>query len=400
MVLDNNHFKKFNACLYKFLWNRHFEAAKAPERIKRDIINTPINLGGFGMLDVKELDEGLKLKALGRLISTKHPFLNAVKLKIKWDNFFCPWIDPKVEAIAHEGIALLKKDRLKLLGLDKLEGNLKYLNLLGDTRISAIISELGKNSLAYFAIVSRGARKLGELDRREIELIGRHLPAAFLRETRKNIDLLRPNQVTASDQGLYYTGAAFKDLEKMSSKEIRTARSSKDPISLYKIGMVLNPGATLAWGNQLRKLTSARHKNVLLRVAHGEIYTNERLFKFHLADDAKCVNCDQVETLTHKVYECPYADRIWKETFRKTNQLRINPNENLDTVQRILGATENSSNLLITIHAEILSRILAVKSSSNYMVLPRLMVNSSLKFLRQRERNQAMKNLIDTLLEQ
>ena len=29
------HFKKINCILYKFIWNRHYLAAKAPERIRR-----------------------------------------------------------------------------------------------------------------------------------------------------------------------------------------------------------------------------------------------------------------------------------------------------------------------------------------------------------------------------
>ena len=55
-----DHFKKINALLYKFIWNRHYLAAKAPERVKREYTNTPVSLGGLGMLDVVDLDKGLK----------------------------------------------------------------------------------------------------------------------------------------------------------------------------------------------------------------------------------------------------------------------------------------------------------------------------------------------------
>ena len=49
----------FNGIMYKFLWNRNFNAAKAPERISREIINLPIKLGGFGMLNIEALDAGI-----------------------------------------------------------------------------------------------------------------------------------------------------------------------------------------------------------------------------------------------------------------------------------------------------------------------------------------------------
>ena len=34
--------KSLNSVLYKFLWNRHFEDAKALDRLSREIINAPI----------------------------------------------------------------------------------------------------------------------------------------------------------------------------------------------------------------------------------------------------------------------------------------------------------------------------------------------------------------------
>ena len=72
--LKSNHYKTVNALIYKYIWNRHYLAAKAPERIKRDILNKSIKLGGYGMLDVAALDESLKLRAIGRLLTSHHPF--------------------------------------------------------------------------------------------------------------------------------------------------------------------------------------------------------------------------------------------------------------------------------------------------------------------------------------
>ena len=36
--LNDNHIKMLNSVLYKFIWNRHYLAAKAPERVKREIV--------------------------------------------------------------------------------------------------------------------------------------------------------------------------------------------------------------------------------------------------------------------------------------------------------------------------------------------------------------------------
>ena len=56
-------------------------AAKAPERVKHEIVNKPVKFGGYGMLDVIKLDESLKIKALGRFFGTNHPFLRIIKSK-------------------------------------------------------------------------------------------------------------------------------------------------------------------------------------------------------------------------------------------------------------------------------------------------------------------------------
>ena len=88
LVLNETDFKRVNTILYKYIWNRHYLAAKAPERIKREIVNQPVNLGGLGMLDLKELDASLKIKAFGRLVNSNHPFLRLIKNNLKLNNFF------------------------------------------------------------------------------------------------------------------------------------------------------------------------------------------------------------------------------------------------------------------------------------------------------------------------
>ena len=102
MTLCPKSVKKLMAIMWKFLWNKNFLAARAPERIKRIIVNTPLWYGGLGMIDIEELDASLKLKALGRLVETLHPFLTLLKRQLKLDSFFLPRIESKVETVANK----------------------------------------------------------------------------------------------------------------------------------------------------------------------------------------------------------------------------------------------------------------------------------------------------------
>ena len=45
--------------IFKFLWNRNFRGNRAPERLKRSIMLTPIKYGGFGLVNTK----GLKFRS-------------------------------------------------------------------------------------------------------------------------------------------------------------------------------------------------------------------------------------------------------------------------------------------------------------------------------------------------
>ena len=93
--------------LYKFIWNRHYLAAKAPERIKREIVNKQVKYGGFGMLDVSELDLSLKRKAIGRLIQSKHPFLILIKASLDWRSFSKPKCSLTLVGMVTKGLELL-----------------------------------------------------------------------------------------------------------------------------------------------------------------------------------------------------------------------------------------------------------------------------------------------------
>ena len=116
MVLNDDHFKKLNGIFYKFIWNRHYLAAKAPERIKREIVNKPVKLGGLGMLDLAVLDKGLKLKAFARLTVSNHPFLKKIYEKINLSYFFFPESNFELERVSYIGTQLLKEIRLGLIG--------------------------------------------------------------------------------------------------------------------------------------------------------------------------------------------------------------------------------------------------------------------------------------------
>ena len=152
----------------------------------------------------------------------------------------------------------------------------------------------------------------------------------------------------------------------------------------YKCGMLLTPGETLNWTGKVRKLTSTKHKCAIMRVAHGDVYTNDRLFRFGLINDPKCNNCTEpIEARNHRLIDCPKAKEAWEYLEYYIDQLGLDPLSEI-TVENILGAgDETFSKLALTLRAELVSRLMT-KGSSIYNPLE--IVKASLKTINKVEK--------------
>ena len=169
----------------------------------------------------------------------------------------------------------------------------------------------------------------------------------------------------------------------LSSKNLRENLTTIDPICIYKLGPILTPGELLCWTRMTRKLTSTRHKDILLRFMHGELYSKERLHRYGLTQSPNCQRCNQVETLKHKYLECPYIKEIWRRTLALTDRLRNGaPNEPL--IDRVMACPEPNRTIL-TIHAEMLLEIRRLKDDARHLTLPKILLRKALERLSRRE---------------
>ena len=399
MVLNECHFKRINAVLYKFIWNRHYQASKAPERIKREIMNKPIKQGGLGMLDIASLDDSLKLRAFGRLLGTSHPMLMLLREKLDLTDYFFPK-GTVVDGIAARGIDLLKIDRQSIWDEGHRVGEMKFIQMVRSIKLKNIFTENGKRSIPYFRIVVRGLTKIGQLTRQDWAQLKKYTKYRKLQPIVDSIvegNYQAIPDLTEEERELYPIGKGFANLRTLKSKTIRESRADKEPLCLFKIGLILTPSESLNFFDKVNKLTSTKHKNSLLRTLHGEIYTKEKLFRFGLVQDPNCENCNQVETLLHKVQDCARVRAIWELALEATDKLRLaltdNPNEEL--TQRILGACLDSNQTLVTIHAEILTRILMARTA---LPPPNIFLQSVLLTTLSREKKDRAREKIESLL--
>ena len=130
-----------------------------------------------------------------------------------------------------------------------------------------------------------------------------------------------------------------------------------------------------------------RHQSCLLRVAHGEVYTKEKLHRFGLIDSPACPRCGQVESLEHKFITCTYVERIWLEAFRQIRKLGVEIDLTDDKSNLILGLVKGTDSLQLSIQAEILQRIMYLKATDNYLIRPKVLVTKAVELVAKREKN-------------
>ena len=389
---EPRHFKTVNALLYKFIWNRHYLAAKAPERIKREILNTPINLGGLGMLDVEELDKGIKLKAYGRLLTSQHPFLSLIKNGLA-ESYFFPKCSLDIDSVTRSGLETLHLDRWQLLLNENIPMNRKVLATLREIKLKQVVKIRARDSIMLFNLRNQGLTTVGQVSERQLEALRPIAKEAKVIDNLKQC-LIRDQGAIAMEASEVYYGDKILDLRKATSKEIRTARVNRDPICLYKLGAIMTPLEVENWSFNLRKVSSVRHKNTLLRVAHGEVYSKEKLTRFGLIRDPTCPRCGLIEDLRHKIMECEYTKRIWKIALEKTNP----EGTQLEVENRVLGAFRGCKVAKLTLHAELLGRIISLRDDLTYVVRPRSFVENALHYLIKKEKNREIKSDLEALL--
>ena len=261
-----------------------------------------------------------------------------------------------------------------------------------------MVSAMGRRSIPFFILWSRGVRKVKDLTQNSLYDLRRYIAQDKAVTITKAVCTNLAGAQSELELKFYYSGKCFKPLIKFTSKEIRTTRSLNKPLQIFKIGMDLSVSETLSWGLQVSKLTSTRHKNTLLRVAHGDIYTRERLFRFGMTPDPSCPRCGMLETLQHRYIECDYVKRIWRLAKVASQAVTSgNPANELDT-QAALGAYLDSNLAILTFNAELLDRINILKED-NYLLLPKVIVKNALNSLIKREKKQQLKTSLKSILE-
>ena len=394
-ALTMNNIKFLNSILYKFLWNRHFNAAKAPERIKREIINKPVLLGGYGMLDLGKLDNSIKLRILGRTLVSSHPFSSIVKDSMDLGDFFFPKLRTNLCSVIEEAVGRLKTLRGQAIKNRDLVGKVRLLSMIKETKIKNILTPNGLASITYFRLNTLGVKKIGQLDRHSFDQISRIIREVDFAPWIEASLQIRPTPPTEEELGSIWFNDRLVNIASMTTKQLREAAESPVPITSFKIGLDVETNEGLTWCLRIKKLTSARHQNTILKVAHGDIYSNDRLLRFGLRDNDICDRCGNPDSRTHRLATCPKAIELWNEVRRLGNLAPINSNDP-EILKKVLGVDQPIGDEL-AINAEFL-QILGNTLDSRIMTIPpKIITRIALQKLHNLEKGKCKENVKDLL---
>ena len=247
------------------------------------------------------------------------------------------------------------------------------------SKLSEVITPAGKASLQFLAIHRRVRRaSLKQLTIAELDSIARfmvyhELPNIVRPLLAMNLpdngSIAMPHLITTRNQ-------TVTNVSRLSSKQIRLGKveDSELMICVYKLGLILNPGELLAWTQRIKRLTSTRHRNILLRLAHGDIFSNSRLFKFGLKDSPRCENCPEaIESIQHRIIECPKALRSWQLLEESKRKLNLNNLSDL-SIENLIGAKDRLNKIELALQAELILKL----TSKSDTYFPEQMVRSTI----------------------
>jgi hypothetical protein len=353
IYVEDSKLNRFKTQLYNFIWSRCYDPEKrTTDKVKRHIVNTSISNGGYGMIDLSTLRDAITLKGLGRIIGTDHAYQAHIASNIKWDNYINPNLKVKEHYMENAIILLTNLRKKQLTDCEDLASSAVIQAAIGGIPWKDHIAKGKENSVLAFMLEKAKKTKLRDLneaDRRSLAgicnkddfNIFNHLMVKHINQE------IVPGMLPMCKNGKQ---GKITTITKMTSRQIREQLEDEEPIMCFRSGIILTPQESKTWGLRIRKLKAVKHRNVLLNVAHGNVYTLDRKFRYGLIDSPLC-ECGELDDLTHRVWQCKPAREIWKS-------IGIHEVETGNELMPLIGANQETEIDTLTLHAEVLNFLL------------------------------------------
>ena len=253
--------------IYKFIWNKDMGKNKAPDRINRSILNSEVCSLGFGIVDFRDIINGIRIKAVLRLLTISNHPLNTI-LKSSLNSSI---VNMKVLTPIQPAIDAAVREMNKVWGNTLCKGNKN----VDDDILKVVLNEYVGNLICRRFEKQRMVLKIKH--DRLIDILNNNPSHPILHKLEKRfkailVDLPEQLENLDCNYEMFPTGDSLIPTRKLSSKIIRktlvfpTTQSPK---------MIVNPSpcVLVRLGNIVKRMTNTRLKSILLRSLHGDVYS-------------------------------------------------------------------------------------------------------------------------------
>jgi hypothetical protein len=344
-----------------YLWGRDLLDTVNYSRISKFKLHTSIINGGFGMLNFREVVNGIRCKQLGKMFSEEynHPLARCVlKEQKSFASRTClSNIVDRVGKLAHELILGSIMCGSKNWSNENILSDRLFVQQLGETETFYTVKPGKRESREIMILVYeldcfnfKETIEKSKQDRRVMSICKNIMSAKYLRIlkllVRNDIPLLDGNATKVK-----LVSCRYKEIDKVTSKEFRLMLKGKVKLNVTKLGDNLEASTIKEYFAQIKRLPNTRHKNTLLRIWNGDCLSNSRLYHFGIAESNTCPRCNDYDSSEHMLINCITARRVWDLLMQK-----IPKSPNVSMLHYAIGINDTKSILMVK--AEILKYIM------------------------------------------
>ncbi len=362
--------KQINSKVSKFLWNKNMTNNQAPARIKKNVLMTPVKLGGFGMIDLKEVVTAIRLRRHFYLLKHNiHPLHDLLRRLTENTTYLSnkPTID--IDEIVTLNLSILKEKRIKdCIAPDwELESDLILHQNLLEVKLIDIIRPRKRQSSEANLLRRQGNYTLRDVlqnqgqSLRTIQKISIKELVSVIKEMAtlyRTLPLPRVDNENLTK--LKDRLGRWRDDFTLTSKMLRENLNGKDLV--YPKTVILTEEQLCQYYIKLNAIRNVKNKNGLLRLLQGDIYCAERMMRFGMTQNDRCRRCFEKETIQHLLSECQYTKAV-------LSLLKVNSED----VSKILGVDLNKAAL------EICSDIICYLIFRQQTLAPEILVRTTLE---------------------
>jgi len=370
--------KELEAIFYNFVLKKDLHSRLVRTRIAKKRLETSVKMGGFGMVTLSTILNGLYAKQLSKLTLSSHPLALLVIPDTLWLHTSFN-LNKSADTIAVAGHRLLKEIALNYLynkDHSLLTSDKYCRNVIASSSILNFVRDKQLNSTHITRLVHiHNICSLGDAvnyGNRYKSLIKKVLKA---KASRLLIALWAEGTVIPEVDGREFFPVArdkINTIDRVTSKQFRTLLTpTQGRLSCEKINA--DPVTESMIIGSINRVKGIRHRNSLLRVWNGDVLSNDRLFHMGIAQTNACNFCGCKETPDHRLISCNRAKAIWQALEPRTG----------DKIQVLKDLFELDYDFeTTTLKLELISTLINDSSNSKEFIL-----NKSIRYISQLQRH-------------